>query len=43
MMLILVKCMLDDTHYVYLFPLLEVDFVDTLRTAEVSAVAADRI
>jgi hypothetical protein len=43
MMLILVKCMLDDTHSLYLFPLLEVDFVDTLGTAEVSAVAADMI
>jgi hypothetical protein len=43
MILGLVNCMLDDAHSLFLLLLFEVDFVDTLGTAEVSAVAADVI
>jgi len=36
-------CMLDDALSLFLLVLLEVDFIDTLGTAEVSAVAGDMI
>ena len=38
-----VKCALDDTLSLFLFLLLEVDFVDILGTVKVSAVAEDMI
>jgi hypothetical protein len=43
MLLFLVNCALDDALSLFLLLLLEVDFVDTLGTAEVSAVAGDMI
>jgi hypothetical protein len=36
-------CALDDAHFLVLFQLLAVDFVDMLRTGQVSAVAGDMI
>jgi hypothetical protein len=36
-------CTLDDAHSLCLLILVEVDFIDTLGTAEVSAVAGDSV
>jgi hypothetical protein len=36
-----VICALNDAHFLFLFLLLEVDFIDMLGTVEVSAVGGD--